>query len=88
MSDYLKYYNLLDVEPLKIALTNCFDNYMKYFKVDGLSKLSLPSIGFQSMYRLFDAKLPFVWSFNKIGDKVRQMFRSEVIGGLSTVLHR
>ena len=88
MSDYLKYYNLLDVEPLKVALKTCFENYKKYFHVDGLSKLSLPSIGFQSMYRLFDEKLPFVWTFNKTGDGIRRLFRDNVLGGLSTVFHR
>ena len=88
MRDYLRYYNLLDVEPLKDALKSCFENYRKYFHVDGLSKLSLPSIGFQSMYRLFDQNLPYVWSFNKIGNGVRKLFRDNVLGGLSTVFHR
>ena len=88
MSDYLKYYNLLDVEPLKVAMKTCFENYMKYFHVDGLSRLSLPSIGFQSMYRLFDGRLPYVWTFNKTGDCIRRLFRNNVLGGLSTVFHR
>ena len=88
MGDYLKYYNLLDVEPLKIALKSCFENYRKYFNVDGLSFLSLPRIGFESMYRLFDKSLPYVWTFNKAGDAVRKLFRDNVLGGLSTVFHR
>ena len=88
MSDYLKYYNLLDVQPLTDALRTCFQNYMKYFHVDGLSKLSLPSIGFHSMYQLFDQNLPYVFSFNRIGDGVRRLFRDNVMGGLSTVFHR
>lgn len=88
MGDYLKYYNLLDVEPLKIALKSCFKNYIKYFNVDGLSYLSLPSIGFEAMYKLFDRKLPLVWTFNKAGDAVRELFRDNVLGGLSTVFHR
>ena len=90
MGDYLRYYNLLDVEPLKIALKTCFENYRKYFNVDGLSFLSLPRIGFESMYRLFDKKLPLVVTFNKslVGDAVRKLFRENVLGGLSTVFHR
>ena len=90
MGDYLRYYNLLDVEPLKIALKSCFENYRKYFNVDGLSFLSLPRIGFESMYRLFDKKLPLVVTFNKslVGDAARKLFRENVLGGLSTVFHR
>ena len=88
MSDYLKFYNLLDVQPLTDALQTCFQNYMKYFHVDGLSKLSLPSIGFHSMYQLFDQDLPYVCSFNRTGDSVRRLFRDNVMGGLSTVFHR
>ena len=88
MSDYLKYYNLLDVEPLVDALKNCFSNYDKFFDIDALRYLSLPSIGFQSMYNVYDQNLPFVFSFNKIGDEVRKLFRDNVLGGLSTVFHR
>ena len=88
MSDYLRHYNLLDVEPLVQALQSCFQNYSKYFHVDPMSKLSLPSIAFEAMYSLFDEKLPFVYSFNDFGDPIRQLFRDNVIGGLSTVFHR
>ena len=77
MADYLKYYNLLDVEPLVQALTTCFDNYAKFFNVDANSSLSLPSIGFQAMYKLFDQSLPFVFSFNKTGDPVRRLFETK-----------
>ena len=86
MSDYLRYYNLLDVKPLIQALQSCFENYSKYFQVDPMSKLSLPSIAFEAMYSLFDEKLPFVYSFND--SDIQQLFRSNVIGGLSTVFHR
>ena len=88
MADYLRYYNLLDVEPLVQALQTCFDNYAKFFGVDANSRLSLPSIGFQAMYQLFDQALPFVSSFNVTGDSVRKLFREQVVGGLSTVFHR
>ena len=88
MADYLRYYNLLDVEPLVQALQTCFDNYAKFFGVDANSRLSLPSIGFQAMYKLFDQSLPFAYSFNVTGDSVRRTFREQVVGGLSTVFHR
>ena len=45
MSDSLKYYNLLDVEPLVQAIQTCFNNYAKFFNVDACSRMSLPSIG-------------------------------------------
>ena len=100
MGDYLRYYNLLDVEPLVQAITICFDNYAKFFNVDACSRMSLPSIGFEAMYRMHDQCLPFVFTFNdknakKIGDylkrmvkPIREVFREQVIGGLSTVFHR
>ena len=34
MSDYLKHYNCLDVEPLVEALSTCFDKFRQYFQVD------------------------------------------------------
>lgn len=88
MSDYLKHYNLLDVEPLVEALKTCFDNYARFFKVDACSRLSLPSISFQAMYKMFDKSLPYVYTFNAIGDSLRQTFRDILTGGLTTVLHR
>ncbi len=100
MSDYLRYYNLLDVEPLVQAIKTCFDNYAKFFNVDACSRMSLPSIGFQAMYKMHDQSLPFVYTFNdkdnvKIEQKlkkkftpVRETFRDQVVGGLSTVFHR
>ena len=99
MGDYLKYYNLLDVEPLVQAITICFDNYAKFFNVDACSRMSLPSIGFEA-HAMHDQCLPFVFTFNdknakKIGDylkrmvkPIREVFREQVIGGLSTVFHR
>ena len=89
MADYLQYYNLLDVEPLVQALTTCFDNYAKFFNVDACSRMSLPSISFQAMYKLHDQALPFVFTFNQNrGNPVRKTFRDIVTGGLSTVFHR
>ena len=80
MGDYLKYYNLLDVEPLVQAITICFDNYAKFFNVDACSRMSLPSIGFEAMYAMHDQCLPFVFTFNdknakKIGDYLKRMVK-------------
>ena len=89
MADYLKYYNLLDVEPLVEAIQTCFENYAKFFNVDAGSRMSLPSISFQAMYSLYDQSLPFVFTFTKKrGEPVRTLFRQVITGGLTTVLHR
>ena len=88
MIDYLRWYNLLDVRPLVEALQNCFDSFNRYFNVDPLSSVSLPSLAFQAMFSLFDKNLPLAHSFNEKFDEVRQLFRSSVIGGLTTVTHR
>ena len=89
MGDYLKYYNLLDVEPLVQAILSCFDNYAKFFNVDAGSRMSLPSISFEAMYRMHDQCLPFVFTFTKkSGEPVRKLFRQVITGGLTTVLHR
>ena len=89
MSDFLRYYNLLDVEPLVEAIKTCFENYARFFNVDAGSRMSLPSIGFQAMYKLYDESLPLVFTFNnKVGDPIRRTFRDIITGGLTTVLHR
>ena len=100
MADYLRYYNLLDVEPLVQAITTCFDNYAKFFKVDSCSRMSLPTIGFEAMYLMHDQALPFVFTFNDNNARnltkrlkrqinpIRELFRDQVVGGLSTVFHR
>ena len=87
-SAYLKWYNCQDVGPLVIALSKSFQKFYEYFKVDPLTKLSLPSIAFTAMFNLFDQSLPYVSSFSKQGDTVRQLFRNNVIGGISNIYHR
>ena len=88
MANYLEYYNMLDVVPLVQATQTCFNNYNKFFGVDANSRLSLPSISFEAMYKMFDQSMPFVFTFNATGDSIRQTFRDVVTGGLTTVLHR
>ena len=88
MVDYLRWYNLLDVRPLVEALENCFDSFHRHFGVDPLSSVSLPSLAFQAMFSMFDKSMPYGYSFNEKFDDVRQLFRQNVIGGLTTVTHR
>ena len=87
-SAYLKWYNCQDVGPLVVALSNSFQKFYEYFNVDPLTKLSLPSIAFTAMFSMFDQSLPYVSSFSKKADKVRQLFRNNVIGGISNIYHR
>ena len=87
-SDYLQWYNCQDVGPLVIALTNSFDKFFEYFGIDPLIRLSLPSIAFEAMFNTFDQSLPYVASFNKNNDDVRELFRDKVEGGVTNVYHR
>ena len=85
---YLRWYNCQDVGPLVVALSNSFQTFYEYFGVDPLTKLSLPSIAFAAMFGMFDQTLPYVSSFGTKGDAVRQLFRNNVIGGISNIYHR
>ena len=87
-SDYLKWYNLQDVGPLVVAISNCFDKFYEYFQIDGMTRLSLPSIAFQAMFELYDKSLPYVASFTKKSEHIRKLFRSKVDGGVSNIYHR
>ena len=46
MSDWLKYYNLLDCRPLVDAILKSFEKFHEYFGVDPMVNMSLPSIAF------------------------------------------
>ena len=76
MEDWLKYYNMLDVGPLVLAIEKQFDKFYEYFKVDLTQHNSLPSIAlrynlktiilivifyFSAMLALYDQKQPFVY---------------------------
>ena len=49
---------------------------------------SLPSIAYQAMFQNIPSHLPFGFSFDNQRDHIRQWFRSNLIGGLSSVFHR
>ena len=87
-SDYLKWYNVQDVGPLVVALTNCFDKFYECFQIDAMTRLSLPSIAFEAMFGLFDKSLPYVATFTKKSEHIRKLFRSKVDGGVSNIYHR
>ena len=88
MECWLKYYNLLDVKPLVQAIDRSFASFYEYFKVDGNQHHSLPSMAFSSLFKQYPADLPFVQTFNQNNNDLRQWFRENLIGGLTSVYHR
>lgn len=86
MKNYLRHYNLLDVRPLVTAITNSFTAFTHHFKIDPYTHLSLPSLAFKAMFRLYDDVLPLSYSFGD--DELRTLFRGSIIGGLTNVYHR
>ena len=86
MKDFLRYYNLLDVRPLVQAVVNSFNAFKTHFNVEPNVKLSLPSLAFDAMFEQYDQKLPL--SYSLTDEPLRQLFRANVLGGLTTVSHR
>ena len=88
MADWLKYYNMLDVQPLVEAIDNSFKTFHGLFKIDPQTHHSLPSMAFQAMFQSVPKELPFGFTFDNQRDFLRQWFRNTLIGGLSSVYHR
>ena len=88
MECWLKYYNLLDVKPLVEAIDQSFEAFHEYFKVDGNQFHSLPSMAFSSLFKQYPEDLPYVQTFNPQNDDLRQWFRQNLIGGLTSVYRR
>ena len=86
MTDFLKYYNLLDVRPLVDALVKSFEAFESHFAVKPNMSHSLPSLAYSSMFKLYDTNAELSYSFQN--DQVRSLFRNNAIGGLTTVSHR
>ena len=86
MRDWLKHYNLLDVKPLVTAIENSFTAFTRHFSVDPYTHLSLPSLAFKAMFKMYDKKLPLSYSFGD--DDLRKLFRGSIVGGLTNVYHR
>ena len=53
MSQYLRYYNELDVAPLVEALTKCFDAFYEHFGVDPGMSLLLKLFILHVAYQMF-----------------------------------
>ena len=90
MSDWLKYYNLLDVTPFLRAIENQFKKLGDAFSIVPLEHLSLPSMAMRAMFNNFDQRFAYCSAFSRKSNahKVRQLFRQNVIGGLTNVFHR
>ena len=86
MGDYLKYYNLLDTSPLVDALCNSFSAFRKYFGCDPITSLSLPSLAFTAMFNMYPDNCPLSYSTQDL--ELQTLYRSSIIGGLTTVAHR
>ena len=88
MRDYLQYYNQMDTKPLVEAIVNSFEAFSHHFDVAPNRSFSLPSMAYQSMFNLYDGSLPLSYSFRQKDDQIRQLFRNNAIGGLTTCSHR
>ena len=85
---WLRHYQMLDVEPLAMAIENSFKSFYTHFKVNPMSKKSLPSIAFAAAFKLFDQSMPYLMSFSPMFDDIRQLFRNNQLGGLVNIYHR
>ena len=88
MLGWLRYYNVQDVGPLAVAIENCFASYKKYFEVDPLLAVSLPSLAQTATFLNYRKTDPLVFSFSKINKEVHALFRANVLGGVVNVYHR
>ena len=87
-SDWLRHYQMLDVIPLVSAIENAFTSFYNHFRVNPMEKRSLPSIAFTAAINMFDQSMPYIYTFNKHYDDVRQLFRENQLGGLVNLYHR
>ena len=63
MLGWLKYYNLLDVQPLAFAIEKCFRTYSENFDVNPMLSQSLPGLAQEAMMKNFDPESSLFFSF-------------------------
>ena len=88
MYGFLRFYNTQDVQPLVHALENCFDAYFKYFGVNAITAMSLPSLAQEAMFRNYDPTSALIYSFAEENRDINNLFRKSVFGGLVNVYRR
>lgn len=88
MKCWLQKYNMLDVQPLVMAMEKSFECFFRYFGEDANTHQSLPGIAAASMYRHFDQSCAHIYSFQESHSDVREKHRETIAGGLVNVFHR
>ena len=88
MSDWLKIYQMEDVDPLVKAVQNQFSKFWELFRIDANVHVSLPSMAMAAMFSNYDKDLPLCYSFHEKFDQERVEQREGMIGGLTLVLGR
>ena len=88
MKDWLSYYNELDTAPLAHAVNNSFGNFFKIFGLDPSFCVSLPKFAQQCMFRSYTQSDSLCFSFGKNQSEVRELFRTNLTGGLVNCFHR
>ena len=88
MYGFLRYYNCQDVQPLAIAIENCFKCYNTYFDVNPITALGLPGLAEEAMFKNYSITDPLIYSFNEEHKEINELFRSNVLGGLVNVYRR
>jgi len=63
MTDWLRYYNLLDVEPLAKAISKSFGNFFTIFKMDPSIKITLPGYAQMCQFQSYCEFSPLAYSF-------------------------
>ena len=86
MEDWLSYYNILDVQPMVVAVENCFTAFRKYFFIDPMVHNSLPGMAYKAMFQMHDQNLPYAYTF--ADEDAHNDFKKNVIGGCVNVYHR
>ena len=84
--DYLKFYNVSDVEPVSKALLKQFATYEENFGTYPMTSLGLPSYAKNVMYNMYCSESPSIFTFSE--KEATNTFRNQVIGGLTAVYKR
>ena len=88
MACWLKAYNLKDVQPLVFAMERSFECFHKYFDQDPNCFVSLPGMAASALYRNYDQRCSYIYSFRQADADIRQMHREGINGGLVNLMHR
>ena len=86
MSCWLKFYNLMDVAPLVMAIETAFENYAKNFNCDPAIKASLPGLAFDAMCQMSDKTMPLIYTHDN--EKYHKVFKNNIVGGICNVYHK